>query len=363
MKLKFVRKTAKRLAQPDIFFYCGLWMLVLLFCGTIAQKYIGLYQAQSEYFSSFIFWFYGLPLPAGWTTMGVILTSLLLKTIFYTEDIKKNMGSFITHIGIILLFIGGFVTTLFSKEGYIAIAEGQQSRVISDYHNVELAITNKETSETMIFSQKLLGKQKTLKAETINFQITIKEFMRNTEPVKRATPEGDPFKGFSRIFELKKKPLEKVNENNMAGLIFQIFNNGKEEVYSVFEGMPIKQTIKRKNKTYIAELHPARTYLPFSIHLIDFEKSYYPGTDKPRSYKSLVEIKDISVKQKRTIKMNQPLRYKGYTFYQSSFIEEEESRNHCFSGSEKCRPRISLSFKSYYLFGVACLHYLEHISF
>ena len=91
--LCYMGKIARRLSQPDIFFYCGLWMLVLLFCGTIEQKYIGLWQAQSKYFSSFFFWFYSVPLPAGWTAMGIILTSLLFKTIFYTKNIKKNMGS------------------------------------------------------------------------------------------------------------------------------------------------------------------------------------------------------------------------------------------------------------------------------
>ena len=52
-----LRKSTKRLSQPDIFFYCGLWMLVLLFCGTMEQKYIGLWQAKLKYFSSFFFGF------------------------------------------------------------------------------------------------------------------------------------------------------------------------------------------------------------------------------------------------------------------------------------------------------------------
>ena len=319
-KLNFIRKTAEKLSQPDVFFYCGLWLLVLLFCGTIAQKYIGLYQAQSKYFSSFFFWFYGLPLPAGQTAIGIILISLLLKTGFYTEDIKKNLGSFITHTGIILLFAGGFITALFSNEGYMTIAEGRQSQIISDYHEVELAITNKASGETVSFPQALLEKQKILTVENSDFEIKVKEFIKNTEPVKRENLESDPFKGFARVFELKKKPLEKINENNISGLTFQV----SKQVYSIFEGMPIKQTIKRSDRTYIAELRPLRTYLPFFIHLIDFEQDHYPGTNKPRSYKSLVEIKDNFGTQKRVIKMNQPLRYKGYTFYQSSFIEEGE---------------------------------------
>lgn len=366
-----IKKIAERISQPDTFFYCGLWLLVLLFCGTIEQKYIGLYQAQSKYFSAFFFKFGFLPLPASRTILSLILVSLLIKTIFYTKNIQKHIGSFTTHIGIILLLIGGFVTALFSKEGYITIPEGKQTHIISDYHNVELAITDVKTGNGMAFPQKLLENQKSFikfshksgsykggtlcdlspeiceKSGFIKENIPplrIKEFIRNTEPVKREVPVTDSFipdilfggeqksekikphqyKGFARIFTLKRKKLEKVNENNIAGLIFQISRNGTEEIYSVFEGMTIKQTVKWKGKTYNVELRPKRTYLPFVIHLIDFKKENYPGTDKPRSYQSLVEIRSPISKQKRIIKMNQPLRLKGYTFYQSSFVEGEE---------------------------------------
>ena len=156
-----IKKATNRLSQPDIFFYSGLWLLVLLFCGTIEQKYIGLYQAQSKYFSAFFFWIDGFfPLPAGRTALGLILVSLLIKTGFYTTDIRKYIGSFITHTGIILLLTGGFITAIFSKEGYIAIPEGKQTHIISDYHNVELAITDKNTGKVAAFPQKFLENQK-----------------------------------------------------------------------------------------------------------------------------------------------------------------------------------------------------------
>lgn len=363
----FIKKTARRISQPDIFFYCGLWLLVLLFCGTIEQKYIGLYQAQSKYFSAFFFKVGFLPLPASRTVLSLILVSLLIKTFFYTKNIRKHIGSFTTHIGIILLLMGGFITALFSKEGYIAILEGEKTNIVSDYHNVELAITDLETGSEITFPQKLLKNKKSIirfshklgeykgqtlcelspavceKSELMNIPLRVKEFIRNTEPIKRESPFTDSFipniemqgkkkpekmklhqyKGFARIFTLKRKKLEKVNENNIAGLIFQISRDQTEEVYFIFEGMPIKQKINWKEKTYTVELRPKRTYLPFAIYLIDFKKEYYPGTDKPKSYQSLVEVRSSTSTQKRMIKMNQPLRLKGYTFYQSSFMEGE----------------------------------------
>ena len=322
-----INKIFHRLSQPDIFFYCGLYLLVLLFCGTIAQKYIGLYQAQSKYFSSFFFWFYFIPLPAGWTVMGIIFTSLSCKTFFYTKNIRKHIGSFVTHCGIILLLLGGFLTALFSKEAYMLIPEGEQSHILSDYHEVELAVTNQKTKETVTFSQKVLQQEKTLSKQKLPFSFETIDFMKNTELIKRDKAKGEPFKGFAKIFKIKRKKTDKESESNISGLTFQISKDGKKYIYSIFEGMPIKQHINWNDERYKTELRPIQRYLPFSIHLIDFEKTYYPGTNQVRSYKSSVILKTDHSDQKRVIKMNQPLRHKGYTFYQSSFVENKDSES------------------------------------
>jgi len=46
---------------------------VLVIVGTIAQKYIGLYQSQVRFFSSFILWAGPVPLPGGYPTLTVFL--------------------------------------------------------------------------------------------------------------------------------------------------------------------------------------------------------------------------------------------------------------------------------------------------
>ncbi len=316
-------KIGKRLAGPDVFFYCGLYMMILLFIGTISQKYIGLYQSQVKYFSSFFFFVYGLPLPAGRTVMGIILISLLLKVLLFKKPNKKNIGTNVVHIGAILLLTGGFITGLFSKEAYLSLLEGEKSNIISDYHKVELAIISKDSGKTLsVFPEKLLISN-TVISDNIPFPLKIKQFMKNSEPIKRDTPAEDSFKGFAKIFQLKNKKREKVNEENLSGLSFQILKAGQTENYAVLEQAPIDQTVLWEKKIYIVQLRPVKTYLPFSIELIDFEKTNYPGTNKAKSFKSIVNIMEAHTKQRRVIRMNQPLRHKGYTFYQSSFIEQK----------------------------------------
>jgi cytochrome c biogenesis protein ResB len=65
----------------------------------------------------------------------------------------------------------------------------------------------------------------------------------------------------------------------------------------------------------------ARTYKPYRIELIEFRHDKYIGTEKPRNFSSLVRLVDEARGVDRTVKiwMNNPLRYAGETFYQSSF--------------------------------------------
>jgi ABC-type transport system involved in cytochrome c biogenesis permease subunit len=87
---------------------------------------------------------------------------------------------------------------------------------------------------------------------------------------------------------------------------------------------------------------------PFSLALQSFEIEYYPGTNSPANYVSIVELTDAKTGErfKREISMNNILRYKGYRFYQSSFDEDWQgsvlSVNHDTWG-------ILFSYSGYYL--------------
>jgi len=64
-----------------------------------------------------------------------------------------------------------------------------------------------------------------------------------------------------------------------------------------------------------------RTYKPYTLHLIDFRHDRYLGTDVPKNFSSRVRLVDpeFNVDREILIWMNHPLRYRGETFYQSSF--------------------------------------------
>ena len=66
-------------------------------------------------------------------------------------------------------------------------------------------------------------------------------------------------------------------------------------------------------------LRPLRTALPFSIELVDFEEVLHPGTEIAKSYSSKVILNTGELKRDVIIAMNEPLRHREYTFFQSAF--------------------------------------------
>ncbi len=200
------------LSKPHILFYALPWLMVLLFVGTIAQKDIGLYQAVVKYFSSWIFWFGPIPLPGTLTTIAIIFVNLSFKFLFKSTWSWAKAGINITHLGVLLLILGGLITVLSMKEGYMIIPEGHETAYVYQYDELN--------QEVMIH----------------------------------------------------KPPLFK---------------------------------------------------LPFTLKLEDFQKELHPATDIARSYSSDMVLSDGETNWPVRIEMNKPLRFKGYTVFQSSFDEAE----------------------------------------
>jgi len=91
-----------------------------------------------------------------------------------------------------------------------------------------------------------------------------------------------------------------------------------------------------------------REVFPFSLSLKSFEIKYYPGTNSPADYMSIVEVTDAKTGERfeRKISMNNILRYKGYRFYQSSF---DEDRQGSVLSVNRDTGGILLSYAGYFL--------------
>jgi hypothetical protein len=80
-------------------------------------------------------------------------------------------------------------------------------------------------------------------------------------------------------------------------------------------------TVQITGRRYEVGYVPVRVPMGFSVKLLAPVITHYPGTRQPRTYQSRVLVEDSArgVNMERTISMNAPLEYGGYTFYQSSY--------------------------------------------
>ena len=318
-----LKKIISLLSNPRIFICTMFWMMVLVFVGTIAQKDLGLYEAQQRFFSCWIAWFGFFPSPGGRTLlmlMTINITFFMLKPTFWSI---KKAGIIVTHIGVLLLLVGGGITAWFSSEGNMIIEEGHASNFIVDLFAKELVIVDLKNigyDEITTINDKLLKRKGFINHESLPFNIEVLEYYINCEPIRRIETASKEYKGLAQNFYLNEIDLDKEIELNRAGITFRVSDTGY--IYSLFLDQQVPQTITiSSDKEYTVALRRERTYLPFTLHLNDFKKTLHPGTDIAKSFSSDVILKDENISRPVLIKMNEPLRYKNYTFYQSSFNE------------------------------------------
>ena len=331
MNKVYNNKIIKFLGNPNIFVFGIAWMIVLVVIGTVAQRDIGLYQAQQIFFSSWIGWLGYIPYPSGRLLMFIISFNLLFY--FFRPNIFKlsKLGVTITHSGALLLMLGGGITAYYSQEGRMAISEGEISDYFEDYYIKELVIVdnaNQEYDEYTVFNEKILYKNNIIQnPTTIPFQIEVLKFFRNCEPVRRDYSGNKNSHGLAKNFYLEELNPDKEYERNISGVTIDVKGADEENngIYIVYQGQPIRQPIIYNGDRYFLELRNQRTYLPFEIELLEFTKILHPSTDIPKSFSSDINLIENSIPRYVLIKMNEPLRHDGYTFYQSSFFEGEFS--------------------------------------
>ena len=312
----------RRLGQADILFWTLPWLMILIVLGTIAQKTMGLYTAQHTFFASFVFTYGWVPLPGGYTVLTVMTINLICKFLFLSPWTTAKIGIHLIHFAVILLLLGGALTAATMQEGYMALKEGESSMTIRDYH--DRVLTFKKNDEKILVDFDALQSSDFF---ALPFAIKILKTCRNTGIVPRADlgQEDNDGIGAASMAAIQCMPVSPENERNVAGISYRVtgaMNEAENGTYIAFEGRQTEDEIDG----YTVRLDRAERTLPFSVSLQRFRRDVYPGTNMPREYESRVTITDGDVKWPAIIAMNEPLRYGGYTFYQSSTAVDQDGQ-------------------------------------
>lgn len=324
--------------------------MFLVLAGTLAQVHEGVWSVVHTYFRSILVIIpmqlfvpekllripLAIPFPGG-LTLGVLLFVNLIAAHAVRFKLRaKRTGMILTHLGILMLLVGEFVTGFAAEEGNMTIDEGGSSNYVEDIREPELAVVDTSQAQSdlvVVVPQHLLGSAARTKAPITHgllpFDIRVDEWMPNSRILgpMQSSPEqrGKADSGLgSSIAAVPAAPATGVDGENVdvASAYLTLSRNGQplgKFLVSVF--LDQSQPITVDGRPYEISLRFKRTYKPYTIELIDFRHDKFVGTDKPRNFSSLVRLIDPerNVNREVLIHMNHPLRHAGETFYQASF--------------------------------------------
>lgn len=370
-------KILKPLASLQLTIALFVISLLIVFFGTMAQKYDSLNTVLDNYFYCWVAWvdlnllsdftqvffsfrFAGteqdrvtctVPFVGGFTLGWVMVVNLIAAHILRFKMSWKRSGIWILHAGMILLLVGEYVRANYALEDRMNLYEGQSSNYLFSLDRTEVVfLTSKDGINDEVISfpgdmvEKAAGKEP-LSHPDLPFQLKVVQYMKNTTDVM---PVVDPSTNLANAGVGQMLKLESAKEVssirgggkiNSPGCYVTLINvkDGKElGTYVLGYHIDNLQPVQHEGKEWRLAHRLKRTYLPYNVTAVSVERVNWPNSDKPKEYKTTVKVENTQTGESRdaVIEMNSPLRFAGSTFYQSSMDNMDDRK---FTGFQVVR--------------------------
>lgn len=309
----------------------GLFLLMLLvFFGTLYQVEHGLHAAQQKYFFSWVFLQWGfLPFPGGKLVLFILFANLFASMMVHFQYGWRLLGIVAVHFGILLMLAGGWFTHLFGEESFLVLREGEGANLTTAYKEWELSIWEPGESPMIRDITALdadgLDSGDRLRVEDYGLILRVDRYHTNARAFQDRSETGDSdILNVNGINVLHPEPSPKDPESNMPGGLFDVgFEEGEmEEKLLLFGGdqRPTRLT-QSDGSPLLIQLRRKRYPLPMIVELLDFDKEFYPASSIPKAFSSRIKVYLQDLEREALIEMNQPFRYRGYTFFQASYMD------------------------------------------
>ncbi len=317
--------------------------MALVFFATLDQTHWGVWFVQKEYFESWLaFWPLGregtpgLPLPGGFLVGTLLLLNLLCGSLRFFRSGWEKIGIALIHLGVLLLIAGGFGTAMLQEESQMEIPTGESRNYTTDFRRYEIVVIDHSAADhdqvTAIPEELVTGHgESQFPIPGTPLTLRVLRYWPNAnlgtiEQNPSATPvEADSGVAATTPMAVFAAPLtHKPDEINRAAALVSLENEsgrlGTWLVAGTLSEFFPPQVFTFQNRSYSLALRLQRHYLPFSLHLEKFTHEYYPGTNIPKNFASAVRIQEPGQGERAAvIRMNDPLRHRGLTFFQSQF--------------------------------------------
>jgi len=317
--------------------------MMLVFLGTLAQVHLGIHAVQAQYFQSLlIFWSppgasWKIPiLPGGYLLGTVLLLNLLAAHATRFQFSRKKIGIILLHSGVILLLVGQLLTGLYARETQMRLDEGQTLGYSEAAREVELAVIDRSDpnfDQVVAIPEKMLARGGTIQNPTLPFTLNIRQFLPNSRLAMRSqeppAPPSQATKGIGTNVVTTEVPRTvKDDERDLSAALVEVGGvQGSLGTWLVSNAITEPQALTVNDHTYELVMRQRRFYKQFALTLLDFAHDRYAGTDIPKNFSSRVRLVDFQRNENREvlISMNDPLRYRGFTFYQSGFDNNDKT--------------------------------------
>lgn len=269
------------------------------------------------------------------------------------------------HFGVALLMFGELFVSLVAVEEQMLIKEGSSVRFAAETKSTELAIVSKSKQpnedDVVVIPQSRLVPGARIEVPNLPFKIEVLDYLPNAamEPatggtakdnpnltaenkptaglglymqaVPRRTSSGaDSDAGMDEAAAYVKIIPNTGNTKPMVFLVSQWYSHLRQlgislqQMQMVPAGATAAARFTADGTTYTLDLRAKRNYKPYSVELLSVKRTDYVGTTTAKDYSSFINLDDPTRGQRLSsyrIWMNNPLRYAGETFYQSSYLE------------------------------------------
>lgn len=255
-------------------------------------------------------------------------------------------GNLLLHFGVALLMIGQFAFGDRQLEQRLILSQRESSNTLINMDRIELAFMDKsKDGETQVIAipDSMLaqheGSESRISDPRLPFEIEVVDYMPNSQVaeegenpadtglgqrlmVKEAMPVGGASEG-TNIVSAYVRLFPKGSAEPMGTYLVSQYLNDAEKLFSGGSFNDSFDIVSSGDKEFEIGLRYERVPKPYWIQLSEVRRVNYSGTETPRDYSSFIRIVDPATGEdsKERIWMNNPLRYRGETFYQSQYLE------------------------------------------
>lgn len=332
----------------------AIWLIAIIALLSLIGTLIPQNQDQASYAAKYGYYGYRILLDTGLTDiysswyfiLSLILFSLNLAACLLNRlSLRgRSLGSFISHLSILVILSGALIGMLYGESGYVTIGKGEES-------------------------DSFIARDKQVK---LGFSIRLDDFIytENIDPKEKLLVYASRKDSSDAL--VAQIPVEPGRESEIAGTGYKV--RILRYIPDFMMDIPTKEIISRSarpnNPAIEVELKDKAGNVKVSwvfarypdMHKeidSDFKFAYKWEMRQPKDFISKVTIvKEAKEVMSRDIRVNEPLRFGGYTFFQSSYDNEALS----WSGLKIAKsPGVPVIYSGFILliFGLVMIFYVN----